>query len=68
VITDIDHGTTLCEFDDLHNGHVFSIEVITTGNYFATGGNDGILNIIKVNYNQSKRMNYPQIQACCPRQ
>ncbi len=59
VITDIDHGTKLFEFNELHNAHVFSIEVITTGNYFATGGNDGILNVLKVCYNQSKRMSYP---------
>jgi len=56
ILTDISqyNGQTLYTFSDQHIGNILSIEVITTGNYFATGGYDGRLNIFKVEYNTNK--------------
>jgi len=33
-----------------HSGHIFAIAVQTEGNYFATGGNDGNLNVFRTFY------------------
>ena len=60
IVTDIDklHGEILYEFDDCHQGHVLCLEIITSGNYFASGGNDGRLNIYKVLYEKCHSKKY----------
>jgi len=59
LVSDIDRGTSLFKISDEHVGHILSIEVITTGNYFASGGNDGRLKVYRAVYDKSRRFKHP---------